>query len=230
MDARNELLTMVNEGPFADIFLALQARHIFVAIGEHAERINASSFQPVFATLQTYASDGFVLAITRLLEREKSGFPLQSAHGVLKFLKAHASEIPLMQPALLRQAIERLGYQSDAFGEGESQTAAVVDALLGRLPRASENTALDTLKTLRDKRIAHPERRKAESLPATTWENAEALLKIPIEALAVCGAYLSIAFVDSEGRLTTNSDAQTAAIAMRRLLRQSGIVGEKMPE
>ena len=120
MDARNKLSTMVNDGPFADIFLALQARHIFVAIGEHAERINASSFQPVFATLQTYASDSFVLAITRLLEREKR-FPLQSVHGVLEFLKAHASEISLKQPVFLQQAMERLGYQSDAFGEGRAR-------------------------------------------------------------------------------------------------------------
>jgi hypothetical protein len=169
-------------------FFALQARHIFVTIGEHAERINASSFQPVFATFQAYAS-----------------------------------EIPLREPVFLEQALARLGCRLDAFGEA-SRTADVVDLLLRRLPHYSENAALNALRTLREKRIAHPERLEANSLPTTTWENAETLLKIPIEALAVCGAYLSYAYVDDQGRLFMDTDVRTAATATRRLLRETGIV------
>jgi hypothetical protein len=222
MDARDELFTMVHSGPNADIFLALQARHIFGAIGEHAEQINASSYRPVFAVLQSYASDIFVLAVTRLLEREKN-YPLRSVHGVLEFLRVHASEIPLKEPVFVIQALLRLGYESDAFG-GAGQTAAVVGVLLGRLPHYADNVALDALRTLRDKRIAHPERLEAESLPTTTWEDAETLLKIPIEALAVCGAYLSTGYVDNEGHLFMDSDAQMAANSIRRLLGEIGIL------
>ncbi len=223
MDITNEFSVMVNAGPQTDLFFALQARQMFIVIGEHADAINASTFQPVFATLQAYASDSFVLAVNRLLEREKT-YPLQSIHGVLSFLRAHSSELPIREPAFLEQALTRLGYRAGAFGGGSEQTAAVAEALLERLPQASENVALDALKTLRDKRIAHPERVKAEFLPTTTWESAGTLLKIPTEALAVCGAYLSIAFVDSDGHSFAESDARVAAFSTHRLLRQSGIV------
>ena len=50
------------------------------------------------------------------------------------------------------------------------------------------------------------------------------MLKIPIEALAVCGAYLSTAYVDDQGHLFIETEIQTAANATRRLLREIGIV------
>jgi len=220
MAAADAFLTMVHDGPFADIFRALQAKEIFATIGEHAGKINASSFQPVFATLQSYASDSFVLAVTRLLDRERNQYQLQSTHGVLKFLKAHIEEIPLKEPVFVRQAGMRLGYRIDSF---EENPTAIVDVLMDRLPHPDENLALNQLKALRDKRIAHPERISAESLPAPTWESAMTLLKIPTEALAVSGAYTSTGFVDNQGRLLIDSDAKRAAFATLRLLREIDI-------
>ena len=108
MSAIDDLTGILRNGLASDIFLAMQARNIFVKIGEHADQVNASSFQPVFATLQGYASDAFVLAITRLLDRERN-YPLQSAHGALVFLKVHASEIPPKQTGIVQQALVRLG-------------------------------------------------------------------------------------------------------------------------
>jgi hypothetical protein len=222
-NAASEMLQIVQEGPFTDIFLALQARHLVQAIGEHADGINTSSFKPLFAAVQSHAADCFILAVTRLLEREGSRYPLQSVQGALLYLRAHATQLPLREPVFLEQSMDRLGYwpQLEAL-HGAQLTEAVVDALLGRLPHLAENNALNALKTLRDKRIAHPERVRVESLPATTWEDADTLLKIPIEALAVLGGYFSTAYVDNQGRLLTDTDSQVAANAMRRLVRGIG--------
>jgi hypothetical protein len=226
MEHPEELQRIVRAGPFNDLFLALQARHLFQVIGEHADRINRSSFAPVFATYQLYALDEFVLATTRLLERESGRYELQSVHGALRFLAGNAAAIPLKQPAILQQSMERLGAWADRIGPltGERQAVAVAELLIERLPHHSENKALDALKSLRDKRIAHPERVDADSLPATTWPDADALLRIPTEALAVLGAYVSDGHVDVAGRLLMESDAGRAAFATLRSLRQLGIV------
>jgi hypothetical protein len=216
MEARSEFKRMVMEGIHADLFLALESRHLFEEIGTHAEQINASSFMPVFAVLQGYASTNFILAITRLLERAGNRYALQSVEGTLTYLKAHQDSIPLAQPIWLEQVAERFGYPS-AFA---STPYALIDMLLQRLPHHEENDALDKLKRLRDKRIAHPEQIAADSIAPATWESAVTLLKIPREALAVCGAYLSTGYVDNLGALLMESEAQRAASATRRTLRE----------
>jgi hypothetical protein len=216
-----ELRATVHEGPFADIFLALQARHVFQVIGEHAQRVETSTFQPAFSTYQSYASDSFILAVTRLLERPSGRYRLQSMPAVLEFLRKHAGQIPVREPIFLEQSMQRLGVWSQVASlSGTTLTTAVVDVLLGRTPNPDENEALNALKTLRDKRIAHPERVVVESLPTTTWNKADALQRVPIEALATCGAYLSEAFVDAQGDLFEGSNAKRAGFATSRALRE----------
>jgi hypothetical protein len=218
-------MRIVREGPFADIFLALQAQHLFQAIGEHAPQVESSTYQPAFATFQTYASESFVLAVTRLLEPASQRHPLQSMPGVLAFLEQHADQIPVREPIFLQQSMERLGeWQRLASITGPDLTRAAVDVLLGKMPRHQDSQALDALKTLRDKRIAHPERVAVESLPSTTWESALSLLNIPTEALAVCGAHTSEAYVDSEGRLFIVNDPKRAGFATVRALRELGVI------
>jgi hypothetical protein len=224
--AAAELSKIVREGPFTDIFLALQARNVFQVLGQHADRVNSSSFAPAFGMFQSQASDAFILAITRLLEREREHYPLQSVHGALCFLARNAAKIPVSEPVFLEQSMQRMGYAEIPSSDLERQTHAVVEILISRLPHHSENRALEVLKTLRDKRIAHPERVKVESLPATTWQDAESLLKIPTEALAILGGYTSDAYVDSTGRLLMETDAKVASIATVRLMREVGIVSE----
>jgi hypothetical protein len=225
MDAQQQLRSMVADGLASDIFRAIESRHLFEAIGEHAERVNESSYRPTFAALQWYASDQFALAITRLLERQNRSYPLQSAHGVLEFLRLHASEITIQEPVFLMQSMQRLRtwFGTVESTSGAEQTAAAVEILAGRLPRHEENVALRSLRALRDKRIAHPERLSVESLPGTTFQDAETLLKIPMEVLAVCSAYLGIAYVDSYGAFMMDSDAKRPANATRRLLRDIGV-------
>jgi len=221
----SELKRFAHDGPFADIFTALQAHYLFQVIGEHAELIESSTYQPVFATFQTYASDSFVLAVTRLLEPQGPRFPLQSMPGVLAFLRQHADQIPLREPVFLQQAMERLReWPRLASLGGSDLTRAAVDVLLDRAPRHQENHALNTLRTLRDKRIAHPERVSIESLPSTTWESALSLLKVPTEALAVVGAYTSEAYVDADGALLILNDPKRAGFAALRVLRALGVV------
>jgi hypothetical protein len=173
----------------------------------------------MLVALQAYASAEFVLAVTRLLERQRGPYELHSVHGVLMFLSENAQEIPVQQTRWIQQSMERLGMWGCVPHEpGVGQTRAVVEALLSRLPHHTNSGPLKSLKDLRDKRIAHPERATPEALPTTSWAEALKLLEIPVEALGVCGAYTSTAYVDHKGRFMMDADAARAGIATRRLL------------
>lgn len=215
----HELKRLVFDGISTDIFLAHEAHGIFRTIGERTPNATASTYQPMLVALQSYASAEFVLAVTRLLERQGQRYELHSVHGVLMFLTDNASEIPVQEPQWLQQSMERLSlWRCLPHEPGPEQTRAVVDALVSRLPHHTNNDALKALKDLRDKRIAHPERATPEGITTTTWEKALKLLEIPLEALAVCGAYISTAYVDGSGEYMIHTDAARAGNATRRLL------------
>lgn len=219
MNAQEEFGLMVSNGVIGDIMIALQATYVFEAVGEHSDRVNKSTYLPVFATLQSYSADQFILAVNRLLERQTKRYPLQSVEGVLQFLLENAASLSPREPIFLEQALKRLGVWEDSLAEkGEDATKKVAELLLNVLPHYENHDALRALKTMRDKHIAHPERAVAEPIPVS-WNDARALLAIPIEALAVFGSYMGTAYVDDQGRLFTEPDAQIPANATRRLMR-----------
>jgi hypothetical protein len=218
-DAARELSRLTSDGISTDVYLAHEAHSIFRAIGERAPSASASTYQPMLVALQAYASAEFVLAITRLLERQGSTYELHSVHGVLMFLSDNAQNIPMQQPRWIQQSMERLDMWDRVPHEpGTEQTRAVVDALLSKLPHHTNSGPLKALKDLRDKRLAHPERAMPEHLRTTSWGEALKLLEIPVESLGVCGAYTSPAYVDDQGRFLMEADAARAGNATRRLL------------
>jgi hypothetical protein len=217
--AGQELRRLVADGVRADIYLALESHGIFKTIGERVAAADASTYQPMLLALQSYASAIFILSVTALLEREGQTFKLHSVHGALKHLRDNAADIPLKQPVFLQQSMQRLGaWDSVPHKQGVAQTLAVVDVLIAKLPHHSNCAALKALKEQRDKRIAHPERADAGALATTTWDEALKLLDIPIETLAVCGAFTNEGYVDNTGRLLMDTDAARAGMATRRVL------------
>ena len=90
------------------------------------------------------------------------------------------------------------------------------------------NTALRDfvlIRSRRDKVIAHNEVVDAKLLPRTRWQDAEALLNFAKNVMAGVGmAFFASAWADDSGHFGTSDDAESAAIELRELLRQSGIV------
>jgi hypothetical protein len=217
--AVQEFKHILTEGVQTDIYLAHESHGVVKTIGERVAAANASTYQPALLALQSYATAIFILSVTALLEREGSTYKLHSVHGALKYLHDNAADIPLKEPVFLEQSMQRLGaWNSVPQAAGVAQTQAVVNVLITKLPHHTNNTALKALKEQRDKRIAHPERIDANALATTTWDEALKLLDIPSEALAVCGAYTSTAYVDNNGKLFAEGDAAFAAAATRRIL------------
>src|ERR1700679_3828200 len=104
-----EFKRVISEGISTDIYMAHEAHVIFRAIGERPPPATASTYQPMLVALQAYASAEFVLAVTRLLERQRGTYELHSVHGVLMFLRDNAQGIPVQQPHWIQQSMERLG-------------------------------------------------------------------------------------------------------------------------
>jgi hypothetical protein len=217
-DPAQELDRLVTDGISTDIYLAHEAHGIFRAIGERVPSADASTYQHMLVALQAYASAEFVLAVTRLLERQGT-YELHSVHGVLMFLRDNAQGIPVQEPYWIQQSMERLGmWERVPHEPGLEQTRAVIDSLLAKLPHHTNSEPLKALKDQRDKRITHPERATPAGLPTTSWKKALKLLEIPVEALGVCGAFTSTAYVDHKGRFMMDADAARAGNATRRLL------------
>lgn len=217
--AVEDMKRLLSDGIYTDIYLALEAHSIFKAIGERVPSAEASTYQPMLAALQFYSTAEFVLAVTRLLERQTAKYELHSVHGVLMFLRDKAAAIPVKEPIFIQQSMERLGmWDSVPHDSGVEQTRAVADALISKLPHHTNNESLKALKDLRNKRIAHPEKANPEALQTTSWNEALKLLQIPVEALAVGGAYTSMAYVDNKGRFRMEGDAARAGVATRKLL------------
>lgn len=217
-DPVHELSRLVSDGISTDIYLAFEAHGIFRTIGERVALADSSTYQPMLVALQAYASAEFVLAVTRLLERQRT-YELHSVHGVLMFLRDNARDIPVQQPLWIQQTMERIGMWDRVPHEpGVAQTCAVIEALMSQLPHYTNSGPLKALKELRDRRIAHPERARPEGISSTSWEEALRLLDIPVEALGICGAYLSVAYLGDNGRYMMDMDAARAGYATRRLL------------
>src|ERR1700730_17056700 len=130
-----ELQRLVSDGISTDIYWPLEAHGIFRTIGERAPSATASTYQPMLVALQAYASAEFVLAVTRLLERQREAYELHRVNGVLMFLSDNAQDIPAQEPHWIQQSMERLGmWERVPHEPGVGQTRAVVDALLSKLP------------------------------------------------------------------------------------------------
>jgi hypothetical protein len=117
-----ELKRLLSDCISTDIYLALEAHSIFKMIGERVKAATASTYEPMLVALQAYSSEEFVLAVTRLLERQGK-YELHSVHGVLTFLRDNAADIPVKQPIFIQQSMERLGtWDLVPHGSGAEQS------------------------------------------------------------------------------------------------------------
>ncbi|HEX7082458.1 MAG TPA: hypothetical protein VF329_15725 [Gammaproteobacteria bacterium] len=229
MSAENDLATMLQEGPVADLLRAEEALQVATTIGSHADAVNASNFRAILISLQSYSVEQFVLAVTRLYDRPHPHYSLRSLPAVLEFVRTNAGALQIRQPTWVERGVARLGITISANGDQEHTTIAVADELIKVLPTPKNNAALNALKALRDKRLAHPENIEAEQIPRTTWEPAEALLEPPKQIVGILGSYTSTAYVDDEGAYLLSLDAQRASTSLRRLLREIRVAPPAFP-
>lgn len=226
---QEKLNLLVKEGPAADIFRAEQALSILKATGEAAEEINKNNYGEVFSTFQAFCIDQFILSTSKLYETPR-GYPLKSIPAVLEFLKENAHHLDITEPYLLNKQLSRLNIFCPEFDKLDlvEKTLFIHRKLLGLLPSIRNNEALAAIKTLRDKKVAHPEDISIETLQKTTWAMAEELLQYPKDVLGVIGdGYLSTVYMLDNGEYMLSNDAKRVGRGVKRLLTNMGIIEKK---
>jgi hypothetical protein len=112
-------------------------------------------------------------------------------------------------------------------------TGFVADFFERRLSEADQEggdnaRALQALKTLRDKNIAHPEAIRPEDLPKTTFAQIDELVALARTFVGLVGiGYLNVAYQDDKGHYLMSRDAERSTLCLDRLLQTAGVVPPK---
>ena len=221
----DELARLVKEGPVAEIFRTEQTLSILNATGALANEINNNNYGEVFATYQSFCIDQVILSITKLYETPNR-YNLKSIPAILNYFEQNSEHLEITEPNLLNQQLTRTNMLIPDFEAQDQNTKNLLvhHKLNNCLPDISNNETLAELKTLRDKRIAHPEDISAESLPKPTWGAVEELLSAPKDVVGIIGdGYLSTVYMFENGEYTLSSDATRVGRGASRLLSNLGI-------
>lgn len=215
----------------ANVFLADQAYYLLKTSGDFAASLNSANFGNLFGFLQTMFSDKFILSVTKIFVRENPRYPIHSIPVVIGLLEKHSSVLNIVE----RYNFLRVLNDNELSGLERLQdpeiTNKVVAHFRASLPDVTKkencelSRALDSVKSIRDKRIAHDEKVEATDLPTATWSELNKLLGYAKSFIGAIGwGYLSIAYEVDKGDYILASDALRTATAMRRLIKMAGIV------
>ena len=235
MSIEEKLKDLLQNGVAADIYQADRAKGLLDCLGAYAAAINAARMGRLFNYLQSCLIDQHTLALTRMYDKPSRHYPTRSIPAVLDLLRANASSLRLHEKEpLTRKLVEaehdvsQLQQLSDS--EITKELVDVYDATLPKHddPQSSELAeALEGLKMLRDKVIAHNEAVSKADLKSTAWNKAEKLLNYAKDFAEVVGAaYLALMYKDVEGTYGLTKDAQRITWHMKKLLARAGIVDD----
>jgi hypothetical protein len=178
--AAESVLDDICRGLADDVFLADQARRLLEELDGVIEAINRTGIgKQFFANLQIILQHELILSVTRMYEPYSSRSPGRTLAAATHHIAANAAKLPVLNRASLveyltsrgesRQTIEHL---SD---EGLSLTLARRLGTYIPRPDASSarplDKALDQLKLVRDKAIAHHDRVNHSSLLIPGWSH-----------------------------------------------------------
>jgi hypothetical protein len=226
--ARDRLNDIISDGVVIDIYYAEEALALYELIGRHADRINAESYGAFFGSLQMTLLRQLILAVSRIFECERGRYALRSIPAAIKVLREGADELSIEQPRALRSfhPIPDIGAAPAPSPEVTRMVATHFDQTVPKAGLAAPqgpSKTLDTLKTVRDKLIAHPEAVRIEDLPKATFKEIVQLLEFAKGFVCMVGfAYLSSGYSDDSGEYFLSGDAERASRCLKRLLERVG--------
>lgn len=231
--ARDRLRDIVSNGLAVDVLYAEEALALNELVGQHADKINAAIFGEFFGSFQIILIRHLILSVGRLFELEGSRHKVRSIPAAIKVLREGAEELAIEQRPWLLQALPQLGLDSAIVANVTDRdlTRLLSNQFAEAVPRVElkevggPHRALNALKTLRDKVIAHPEAVRLKDLPKATLQDVRELVKFAKFFVSTIGfAYLSTAYADDSGRYLLSSDAARASRCLRRLLQAAGVI------
>lgn len=230
-DRATELGDMLEAGIVWDVLEVERSYALLQTIGLHAAEINGHqlNFGELFGTIQGALQTTAVLAAARVFDRKMRGYETHRVEAVLDFMARHRKEIgPIVERGYAERQFERSGGGSLGGASDEEITDAIVAHFRTALEASDVVDAIDRLREMRDKRIAHNER--VEKVRSPTWKAVLDLLAFAKNLIGVIGwAYLARVYAGDDVKFTLDTDAQRPSRAMDRLLKQLGIVPNPHP-
>lgn len=182
--------------------------------------------------MQSIFSDKFILSVTKIFEKENPRYPTHSIPVVIGLLEKNSDVLSIIERYNFLRVLNDIGLRGSTLEElrDSELTHRVVAHFRASLPDINKkencelSRALDAVKSIRDKRIAHDEKAAATGLPPMTWAELNKLLAYAKSFIGAIGwGYLSIAYEANNGDYILSRDALRTSAAMRRLLKKAGI-------
>jgi hypothetical protein len=228
---KSRLDDIISQGVVLDLYHAEEVLSLGALIGRDAGRINEATFGALFGSLQIIFGRFLILSVARMFEKPGPTYPIRSIPAGIGVLRDHCDSLNIEERAAIVKSLCRQG-------ASEADIKALPDPDLTRFladffeRRLSESysegadnaLALQALKTLRDKNIAHPEAIRPDDLPKATFAQIDELVALARTFVGVVGiGYLSVAYEDDQGHYLISSDAERSTICLDRLLQKAGV-------
>lgn len=231
--ASEELKDLITNGIVLDIFEAEQALALEEFIGKNAEPINEHRFGSFLGSLQIILAKCFILAVTRLYEQPNPRYRIRSIPEALNLLRKFANELPIKRKSLVLDKLVDFGYDMEQVQvmPDKEITLRIVKYFSDNLqPKTiisninEIHDALDALKKVRDKALAHREAIEVSGLRLPSYAKIDKLVDLAKKFVVVVGnGYLGRNY-EVNGRYLHTSDAKRASRSLKRLLIKAGIV------
>lgn len=222
MTASERLNKILSSGPIIDIMHAEEALSVIREISKHREDLIRTTHALPFKTLQSYAADGIILAVTRLFEIKspRSPYELNSLPEALNLFAKSADELVMAEPAFLKEPLKKLGLWSSALLRlpERDRVLAIASYLRTVLPSPDTDAALNALKEARDKALSHREAIDPDKIGRTTWSEVERLiLTAKLIVATLVGPYCSMGYMLPGEGFGLTEDMNATGFSVSRL-------------
>jgi hypothetical protein len=221
--SREDLEAVVRDGLVSDIFRAERAIAILKVSGTRSDEINRGhgNYGELFGALQNALTTEAILALARIYDMPDRRFATRCLTGVLDFLNAQQDELPaIREPHQLELSLRAMQAPQQLLTvarERPNDFAPTFGTFARALMAVPERTAaLEGLKRLRDKALAHNEH--VAPFEGPSWNALIELTELAKQIVGVLGwAYFSTAYTP-DGKYLLTEDARRPSRALDRLL------------
>lgn len=229
---KSQLDDIISEGVVPDLYHAEEVLCLGELIGREARRINEATFGSFFGSLQIVFGRFLILSVARMFETPGPRYPIRSIPAALEVLRENCESLRLEERAHVIRALCRQGVPETEIKRMRDfeLTRFLADFFGRRLseahPEGVDNAqALQALKTLRDKNIAHPEAIRPEDLPQATFAQIHGIVALARTFVGAIGlGYLNVVYEDNDGRYCMSTDAERSTVCLTRLLKRAGVI------
>jgi len=220
---KEHLNEIISQGVKWQIFEAEAAIKLYEEIGNHKNDLDRNRFDNLFGFLQSALLAQIILAVGKIYEhpRRDGKYPPRSIYAALNLLQERSTRLNIEDREQLEQKLISWHIEDELITKSDPEvTNIIVEKINKTLSEENIRSALDGLRELRDKRIAHSEAIDETKLRQILWRDIENLLKVAKEVVGIIGNHYLGVLYEQEGKYELSSDAARISSSLSRLLKK----------